>query len=83
MGEVVRRLAEAGVNITLPYSTFGGVRLVLGVDHIDRARAAAQQAMAGLEIATRPSSEATFEPGRAGANSGSVPIDAIWMTRLG
>jgi hypothetical protein len=52
MGEVVRRLAEAGVNITLPYSTLGGVPLVLGVDHIDRARAAAQQAMAGLEIAT-------------------------------
>jgi hypothetical protein len=40
MGAVARRVAEAGVNITLAYGTFGGVRLVLGVDDIDRARAA-------------------------------------------
>jgi hypothetical protein len=40
MGEVARRLAEAGVNITLAYTTFGGVRLVLGVDDIEKGRAA-------------------------------------------
>jgi hypothetical protein len=40
MGEVARRVADAGVNITLAYATFGGVRLVLGVDDIDRARGA-------------------------------------------
>jgi hypothetical protein len=40
MGEVARRVADAGVNITLAYATFGGTRVVLGVDDIDRARAA-------------------------------------------
>jgi hypothetical protein len=40
MGEVARRVAEAGVNITLAYATFDGVRLVLGVHDIDGARAA-------------------------------------------
>jgi hypothetical protein len=40
MGEVARKLAQAGVNIGLAYSTFGGVRLVLGVDDLDRARSA-------------------------------------------
>jgi hypothetical protein len=40
LGEVARRVAEAGVNITLAYATFGGVRLVLGVDDLDRARSA-------------------------------------------
>jgi hypothetical protein len=40
MGQVARRIAEAGVNITLVYSAFGGVRLVFGVDDIDKARAA-------------------------------------------
>jgi hypothetical protein len=38
MGNVARKLADAGVNIGLAYSTFGGVRLVLGVDDLDRAR---------------------------------------------
>jgi hypothetical protein len=40
MGEVARKLADAGVNIDLAYPTFGGVRLVLGVDDLDKARAA-------------------------------------------
>jgi hypothetical protein len=40
MGEVARRLASAGVNIELAYTTFGAVRLVLGVDDVDKARAA-------------------------------------------
>jgi hypothetical protein len=38
MGEVARKVADAGVNIGLAYSTFGGVKLVLGVDDLDRAR---------------------------------------------
>ena len=38
MGEVARKVANAGVNIGLAYSTFGGVKLVLGVDDLDRAR---------------------------------------------
>jgi hypothetical protein len=40
VGEVARKLAEAGVNIGLAYSTFGGVKLVLGVDDLDKARSA-------------------------------------------
>jgi hypothetical protein len=40
MGEVARRVAEVGVNIGLAYATFGGVKLVLGVDDLDRARSA-------------------------------------------
>jgi hypothetical protein len=40
LGEVARKVAEAGVNIGLAYSTFGGVKLVLGVDDLDRARSA-------------------------------------------
>jgi len=40
MGGVARRIGEAGVNIELAYTTFGAVRLVLGVDELDRARAA-------------------------------------------
>jgi hypothetical protein len=40
MGEVARRIGEAGVNIELVYTTFGAVRLVLGVDDLDQARAA-------------------------------------------
>jgi UTP:GlnB (protein PII) uridylyltransferase len=30
MAQVARKLADAGVNIELAYTTFGGVRLVLG-----------------------------------------------------
>jgi hypothetical protein len=40
MGEVARRVADAGVNIGLAYATFGGVKLVLGVDDLDGARSA-------------------------------------------
>jgi hypothetical protein len=40
MGEIARKVAEAGVNIGLAYPTFGGVKLVLGVDDLDRARSA-------------------------------------------
>jgi hypothetical protein len=40
MGEVARRVAEAGVNITLAYATFDRVRLVLGMDDIETARQA-------------------------------------------
>jgi len=40
MGEVARRIGNAGVSIELVYTTFGAVRLVLGVDDPDRARAA-------------------------------------------
>jgi hypothetical protein len=40
MGEVARRIGDAGVNIELVYTTFGEVRLVLGVDDIGKARAA-------------------------------------------
>jgi hypothetical protein len=40
VGEVARRVAEVGVNIGLVYVTFGGVKLVLGVDDLDRARSA-------------------------------------------
>jgi hypothetical protein len=38
MGEVARRLADAGVNIDLAYTTFGGVRLVFGTDDMRVAR---------------------------------------------
>jgi hypothetical protein len=37
---VARKLGDAGVNIEVAYTTFGGVRLVLGVDDLDKARAA-------------------------------------------
>jgi hypothetical protein len=40
MGEVARRIGSAGVNVELVYTTFGAVRLVLGVDDVDKARAA-------------------------------------------
>jgi hypothetical protein len=40
MAEVARKLGDAGVNIEVAYTTFGGVRLVLGVDDLDKARAA-------------------------------------------
>lgn len=38
MGYVARRLADAGVNIDLAYTTFGGVRLVFGTDDMRSAR---------------------------------------------
>jgi hypothetical protein len=38
MGEIARTLAQAGVNIDLSYTTFGGVRLVFGTDDVSLAR---------------------------------------------
>jgi hypothetical protein len=40
LGEMARELAEAGVNIELLYTTFGGVRIVIATDDLDSARAA-------------------------------------------
>jgi hypothetical protein len=40
LGEAARRIGNAGVNIELVYTTFGAVRVVLGVDDVDKARAA-------------------------------------------
>ncbi len=40
LGECARELAEAGVNIELLYTTFGGVKLVIATDDLDNARAA-------------------------------------------
>jgi hypothetical protein len=41
MAAVARRLGDAGVNIEFAYTTFGGIRLVLGVDDLEKAQAAA------------------------------------------
>ncbi len=41
MAAVARSLADAGVNIEFAYTTFAGVKLVLGVDDLDKARTAA------------------------------------------
>lgn len=41
VAQVAGKLSDAGVNIELAYTTFGdGVRLVLGVDDFEKARAA-------------------------------------------
>lgn len=40
LGELALELAEAGVNIELLYTTYGGVRLVLATDDLENARAA-------------------------------------------
>jgi hypothetical protein len=40
MAEVARKLAGAGVNVEFAYATFGGTRVVLGVEDVDAARAA-------------------------------------------
>ena len=40
LGELARTLGEAGVNIELVYTIFGGVKLVIATDDIDSARAA-------------------------------------------
>jgi hypothetical protein len=40
LAEVARELADAGVNIELLYSTFGGVKLVIATDDMASARAA-------------------------------------------
>jgi hypothetical protein len=41
MAAVTRKLGDAGVNIEFAYTTFGGVKVVLGVDDLDKAQAAA------------------------------------------
>jgi hypothetical protein len=40
LGELARRLADAGVNIELLYSTFSGVRVAIVTDDLPSARAA-------------------------------------------
>jgi hypothetical protein len=40
MGEIARRIGGTSVNIELLYTTFDAVRLVLGVDNLNKARAA-------------------------------------------
>ncbi len=40
LGEAARELAEAGVNIELLYTTFGGIKLVIATDDVESARAA-------------------------------------------
>jgi hypothetical protein len=40
LGEMARRFADAGVNIELAYTTFGGVKLVVATDDLQAARAA-------------------------------------------
>ncbi|MBV8194008.1 MAG: amino acid-binding protein [Candidatus Dormibacteraeota bacterium] len=40
LGEATRQLADAGVNIDLAYTTFGGVKLVIATEDIASARAA-------------------------------------------
>jgi hypothetical protein len=41
MAAVARSLADADVNVEFAYTTFGGVKLGLGVDDLDKARTAA------------------------------------------
>jgi hypothetical protein len=40
LGEMALELAEAGVNIELLYTTYGGVKLVIATDDLQSARAA-------------------------------------------
>jgi hypothetical protein len=40
LGGLARELAEAGVNIELLYTTFGGVKVVIATDDLESARAA-------------------------------------------
>jgi hypothetical protein len=40
LGDLARRLADAGVNIDLAYTTFGGVRMVFSTDDVRLAREA-------------------------------------------
>jgi hypothetical protein len=40
LGEMARELADAGVNIELLYTTFGGVKVVIATDDLESARAA-------------------------------------------
>jgi hypothetical protein len=40
LAEMARELADAGVNIELLYTTFGGIKVVIATDDMDSARAA-------------------------------------------
>jgi hypothetical protein len=40
LAEMARELADAGVNIELLYTTFGGVKVVIATDDLESARAA-------------------------------------------
>jgi hypothetical protein len=40
VGALARALAEAGVNIELLYTTFGGIKVVIATDDLESARAA-------------------------------------------
>ena len=40
MAAVARKIGDAGANIEFAYTTFGGVKLVLGVDDLNAGRAA-------------------------------------------
>jgi hypothetical protein len=40
LGELTRQLADAGVNIDLAYTTFGGVKIVIATEDMAAARAA-------------------------------------------
>jgi hypothetical protein len=40
LGELMRELADANVNVELAYTTFGGVRIVIATDDLENARAA-------------------------------------------
>jgi hypothetical protein len=40
LGELARELADAGVNIELIYTTFGGVKVAIATDDLESARAA-------------------------------------------
>jgi hypothetical protein len=40
LGEAARQLSEAGVNVELLYTTFGGVKLVIATDDLESATAA-------------------------------------------
>jgi hypothetical protein len=40
LGELARELADAGVNIELLYTTFGGVKVVIATDDLESAPAA-------------------------------------------
>jgi hypothetical protein len=40
LGELTRQFADAGVNIDLAYTTFGGVKIVIATEDMAAARAA-------------------------------------------
>ena len=40
MAEVARKLGDAGINVELAYTTFGGVKVVIGVADVEAATAA-------------------------------------------